>query len=258
MPPGGRGLSPRLLDLKIRRLVGARSRAPTGVIVFPLSGVSKGAQPFAAGGILPLCFLTFTQLSLVADDCKKLLVESMNAFLEPIRDRRKALTKTPSSSGTCSKPATPKPRPGLAESGCAQEKAELYLLEKAGRCLLAAGGSAPDPDLENDACWRAKPRANRRHCFPKRGFQRGSALCRRRHSSSLLLNVYATVACRRRLQKAPRRIHERLPRTHSRPAQGLDKDPKLVWDMLEAGNAKARARASRNLDALKKKLNFIF
>ena len=79
-------------------------------------------RPFAAGGILPLCFLTFTQLSLVADDCKKLLVESMNAFLEPIRDRRKA----------------------------------------------------------------------------------------------------------------------------------LDKDPKLVWDMLEAGNAKARARASRNLDALKK------
>ena len=74
----------------------------------------------------------------------------------------------------------------------------------------------------------------------------------------MLLNVYATVACRRRLQKAPRRIHERLPRTHSRPAQGLDKDPKLVWDMLEAGNAKARARASRNLDALKKKLNFIF
>ena len=93
--------------------------------------------------------------------------------------------------------------------------------------------------------------------FPK-GFQRAQPLCRRRHSSSLLLNVYATVACRRRLQKAPRRIHERLPRTHSRPAQGLDKDPKLVWDMLEAGNAKARARASRNLDALKKKLNFIF
>ena len=118
---------------------------------------------------------------------------------------------------------------------------------------LAAGAQPPDLDLENnDACWRAKPRANRRHCFPQGGFQRGSALCRRRHSSSLLLNVYATVACRRRLQKAPRRIHERLPRTHSRPAQGLDKDPKLVWDMLEAGNAKARARASRNLDALKK------
>ena len=33
----------------------------------------------------------------------------------------------------------------------------------------------------------------------------------------------------------------------------MDKDPKLVWDMLEAGNAKARARASRNLDALKEK-----
>ena len=94
--------------------------------------------------------------------------------------------------------------------------------------------------------------------FPKGVSKGAQPLCRRRHSSSLLLNVYATVACRRRLQKAPRRIHERLPRTHSRPAQGLDKDPKLVWDMLEAGNAKARARASRNLDALKKKLNFIF
>ena len=102
--------------------VGARTRAPTGVIVTPKQGF-KGAQPlWPPESILPLCFLTFTQLSLVADDCKKLLVESMNAFLEPIRDRRKA----------------------------------------------------------------------------------------------------------------------------------LDKDPKLVWDMLEAGNAKARARASRNLDALKK------
>ena len=107
--------------------VGARSRAPTGVNVFP-KRVSKGAQPLWPPEAFFLFVLTFTQLSLVADDCKKLLVESMNAFLEPIRDRRKA----------------------------------------------------------------------------------------------------------------------------------LDKDPKLVWDMLEAGNAKARARASRNLDALKKKLNFIF
>ena len=156
------------------------------------------------------------------------------------RDRRKALTKTPSSSGTCSKPATPKPRPGLAESGCAQEKAELYLLEKAGRCLGGRGLSPPTfRPLKIMTPGRAKPRANRRHCFPQ-GLSKGAQpLCRRRHSSSLLLNVYATVACRRRLQKAPRRIHERLPRTHSRPAQGLDKDPKLVWDMLEAGNAKA-------------------
>ena len=75
--------------------------------MFSPKGFQRGLSPLAAGGILPLCFLTFTQLSLVADDCKKLLVESMNAFLEPIRDRRKALTKTPSSSGTCSKPATP-------------------------------------------------------------------------------------------------------------------------------------------------------
>ena len=75
--------------------VGARSRAPTGV-VFPKQEGFKGAQPlWPPEGILPLCFLTFTQLSLVADDCKKLLVESMNAFLEPIRDRRKALDKDP-------------------------------------------------------------------------------------------------------------------------------------------------------------------
>ena len=107
----------------------------------------KGAQPLAARSILPLCFLTFTQLSLVADDCKKLLVESMNAFLEPIRDRRKALDKkTPSSSGTCSLEAgnAKAPAPGLAESGCALKKAELYLLEKAGRCLRR-GGLSPGP-----------------------------------------------------------------------------------------------------------------
>ena len=126
MPPADGGSAPDL-DLENND---ARWRAKPRANrrhCFP-QGFPKGLSPFAAGGILPLCFLTFTQLSLVADDCKKLLVESMNAFLEPIRDRRKA----------------------------------------------------------------------------------------------------------------------------------LDKDPKLFWDMLEAGNAKARARASRNLDALKKKLNFIF
>ena len=123
MPPAAGGLSPPDSSTwKIMTMpAGARSRAPTGVIVFP-KGFQRGSAPFAAGGILPLCFLTFTQLSLVADDCKKLLVESMNAFLEPIRDRRKALTKTPSSSGTCSKPAT-KPAPG----GMRSRKAELYL-----------------------------------------------------------------------------------------------------------------------------------
>ena len=75
--------------------------------------------------------------------------------------------------------------------------------------------------------------------FPK-GFQRGSAPCRRRHSSFLLLNVYATVACRRRLQKAPRRIHERLPRTHSRPAQGLGQRPQA-----RLGHARSRQRQRR-------------
>ena len=77
----------------------------------------------AAGSILPLCFLTFTQLSLVADDCKKLLVESMNAFLEPIRDRRKALDKDPKLVWDMLEAGNAKaPRPGLAESGCALKK----------------------------------------------------------------------------------------------------------------------------------------
>ncbi|KHK03458.1 tryptophan--tRNA ligase [Desulfovibrio sp. TomC] len=40
--------------------------------------------------------------------------------------------------------------------------------------------------------------------------------------------------------------------------KAFDKDPNLVWDILAAGNTVARARASRNLDALKKKLNFVF
>ena len=125
--------------------------------------------------------------------------------------------------------------------------------------LPAAGGSAPDLDLENnDACWRAKPRANRRHCFPKRGFQRAQPLCRRRHSSSCFLTFtqLSLVAddCKKLLVESMNAFLE--PIRDRRKA--LDKDPKLVWDMLEAGNAKARARASRNLDALKKKLNFIF
>ena len=69
----------------------------------------------------------------------------MNAFLEPIRDRRKALDKDPKLVWDMLEAGNAKgPRPGLAESGCAQEKAELYLLE--GRKMPpAAGGSAPDP-----------------------------------------------------------------------------------------------------------------
>ena len=126
--------------------VGARSRAPTGVIVFPKRGFQRGSAPLAAGGILPLCFLTFTQLSLVADDCKKLLVESMNAFLEPIRDRRKALDKDPKLVWDMLEAGNAKaPRPGLAESGCAQEKAELYLLEGRKMPPAAGGLSPPDP-----------------------------------------------------------------------------------------------------------------
>ena len=40
--------------------------------------------------------------------------------------------------------------------------------------------------------------------------------------------------------------------------KAFDKDPGLVGELLARGNARARACASRNLDALKKKLNFIF
>ena len=123
----------------------------------------------------------------------------------------------------------------------------------------AAGGSAPDPDLENnDACWRAKPRANRRRCFPKQGFKGAQPLW----PPSILPLCFLTFTqlslvaddCKKLLVESMNAFLE--PIRDRRKA--LDKDPKLVWDMLEAGNAKARARASRNLDALKKKLNFIF
>ena len=121
------------------------------------------------------------------------------------------------------------------------------------------GAQPPTPDLENnDACWRAKPRANRRHCFPPRVSKGAQPLCRRRHSSSCFLTFtqLSLVAddCKKLLVESMNAFLE--PIRDRRKA--LDKDPKLVWDMLEAGNAKARARASRNLDALKKKLNFIF
>ena len=104
----------------------------------------------------------------------------MNAFLEPIRDRRKALDKDPKLVWDMLEAGNAKaPRPGLAESGCAQEKAELYLLE--GRKMPpAAGAQPPDPDLENnDACWRAKAR-QQASLFSQARFQRGSAFGRRK------------------------------------------------------------------------------
>ena len=127
MPSGGRGLSPRTFDLENNDACWRAKPRANRRHCFP-QGFPKGLSSLAAGGILPLCFLTFTQLSLVADDCKKLLVESMNAFLEPIRDRRKALDKDPKLVWDMLEAGNAKaPRPGLAESGCAQEKAELYL-----------------------------------------------------------------------------------------------------------------------------------
>ena len=145
MPPAAGGLSPPL-TWKTMTPVGARSRAPTGVIVFPKQGFQRGSAPLAAEGILPLCFLTFTQLSLVADDCKKLLVESMNAFLEPIRDRRKALDKDPKLVWDMLEAGNAKsPRAGPRGIWMRSRKAELYLLEKAGRCLRRPGAQPPDP-----------------------------------------------------------------------------------------------------------------
>ena len=236
---------------------GARSRAPTGVIVFP-KGFPKGSAPCRRRHSSSLLLNVYATVA-----CRRRLQKAPRRIHErlPRTHSRPAqgLDKDPKLVWDMLEAGNAKARAlGLAESGCAQEKAELYLLEKAGKMPPGGRGLSPRPRPGKHLLAREAAR-QQASLFSPRGFQRGlSPLCRRRHSSSLLLNVYATVACRRRLQKAPRRIHERLPRTHSRPAQGLDKDPKLVWDMLEAGNAKARARASRNLDALKKKLNFIF
>ena len=134
-----------------------------------------GLSPFGRQGILPLCFLTFTQLSLVADDCKKLLVESMNAFLEPIRDRRKALDKDPKLVWDMLEAGNAKaPRPGLAESGCAQEKAELYLFRRQEDASGGRGLSPRTPDLENnDACWRAEAARQQASLFPQAKVSKG-------------------------------------------------------------------------------------
>ena len=95
MPPAAGGLSPRTPDLENNDACWRAKPRASRRHYFPQARFPKGLSPFGRRSILPLCFLTFTQLSLVADDCKKLLVESMNAFLEPIRDRRKALDKDP-------------------------------------------------------------------------------------------------------------------------------------------------------------------
>ena len=69
----------------------------------------------------------------------------MNAFLEPIRDRRKALDKDPKLVWDMLEAGNAKARaPGLAESGCAQEKAELLSFRE-GRKMPPAAGAPPDP-----------------------------------------------------------------------------------------------------------------
>ena len=124
----------------------------------------------------------------------------------------------------------------------------------------AAGAQPPDPDLENnDACWRAKPRANRRRISPSEVSKGAQPLWPPKSILPLCFLTFTQLSlvaddCKKLLVESMNAFLE--PIRDRRKA--LDKDPKLVWDMLEAGNAKARARASRNLDALKKKLNFIF
>ena len=184
----------------------------------------------------------------------------MNAFLEPIRDRRKALDKDPKLVWDMLEAGNAKARARASRNLDALKKKLNFIFREGRKMPPAAGGSAPDLDLENnDACWRAKPRANRRHCFPQAGFPKGLSpfaaggilpLC------FLTFTQLSLVAddCKKLLVESMNAFLE--PIRDRRKA--LDKDPKLVWDMLEAGNAKARARASRNLDALKKKLNFIF
>ena len=187
MPPAAGGSAPGPPTWKTMTPVGARSRAPTGVIVFP-KGFQRGSAPLAAGGILPLCFLTFTQLSLVADDCKKLLVESHERLPRTHSRPAQGLGQRPQARlGHARSRQRHGPRPGLAESGCAQRKAELYLLEKAGKMPPAAGGAQPrTPDLENnDACWRARAARQQASLFSPSRFPKGlSPFGRRRHSSS--------------------------------------------------------------------------
>ena len=140
--------------------VGARSPRRRRV-VFPKRGFQRGSAPLAAREhSSSFCFLTFTQLSLVADDCKKLLVESMNAFLEPIRDRRKALDKDPKLVWDMLEAGNAKARAGPRGIWMrSRKKAELYLLEKAGRCLRRRGLSPRTPTWKTMTPVGARSRA---------------------------------------------------------------------------------------------------
>ena len=100
----------------------------------------------------------------------------MNAFLEPIRDRRKALDKDPKLVWDMLEAGNAKARARASRNLDALKKKLNFIFREGRKMPGGRGAQPPDLDLENnDACWRAKPRANRRHCFPKRGFQRGSA-----------------------------------------------------------------------------------
>ena len=198
--PGGRGSAPDL-DLKMTP-VGARSRAPTGVIVFP--GVSKGAQPLPP----PEAFFLLLLNVYATVACRRRLQKAPRRIHErlPRTYSRPAqgLGQRPQARlGHARSRQRQSPRPGLAESGCAQEKAELYLFREGREDASGGRGLSPRPRPgKHDACWRAKPRANRRHCFPQ-GFPKGLSSLAAGGILPLCFNVYATVACRRRLQKAP-------------------------------------------------------
>ena len=98
----------------------------------------------------------------------------MNAFLEPIRDRRKALDKDPKLVWDMLEAGNAKARARASRNLDALKKKLNFIFREGREDASAAGGLSPDPDLENnDACWRAKPRANRRHCFPQAGFPKG-------------------------------------------------------------------------------------
>ena len=139
--PGGRGSAPGSLSTWKTMTPLAREAARQQASLFSCRA-SKGLSPCRRRHS-SFCFLTFTQLSLVADDCKKPRRIHERLPRTHSRPGARPWTKTPSSSGTCSKPATPKLAPGLRGPGCAQEKLNFIFLEKAGRCLRPGSGPRP-------------------------------------------------------------------------------------------------------------------
>ena len=150
--------------------VGARLRAPTGVIVFQVGG--PGAEPPAAGGIFLPSLKDKVQLFLSASRFREararaLALPASSMSQTSLGSLSKALRRSRMGSRKAFMDST---RSFLQSS--ATSDSCVNVKKQRGRMLWRPKGLSPFGNLawgKHDACWRAASRANRRHCFPGRG-----------------------------------------------------------------------------------------